>query len=44
MKRGFFARELKVEVQVHAEDEEGMYDPKGRAKLAEPYRPAIFVE
>lgn len=42
--RGFFARELKVEVQVHGEDEEGMYDPKGRAKLAEPYRPAIFVE
>jgi leucyl-tRNA synthetase len=42
--RGFFARELKVEVQVHGENEEGMYDPKGRAKLAEPYRPAIFVE
>jgi len=42
--RGFFARELKVEVQVHGESEEGMYDPKGRAKFAEPYRPAIFVE
>jgi leucyl-tRNA synthetase len=42
--RDFFTRELKVEVHVHGEDEDEMYDPKGRAKLAEPYRPAIFVE
>jgi leucyl-tRNA synthetase len=42
--RDFFSRELKVEVQVHREDEKGLYDPKSRAKLAEPYRPAIFVE
>jgi leucyl-tRNA synthetase len=42
--QGFFGRELKIEVRVHSEDEEGIYDPKGRAKLAEPYRPAIYVE
>ncbi len=42
--REFFARELKVEVQVHGEDEQVLYDPKGRAKLAAPYRPAIFIE
>jgi leucyl-tRNA synthetase len=42
--REFFARELKVEVQVHAEQDDALYDPKGRARFAEPYRPAIFIE
>jgi leucyl-tRNA synthetase len=42
--REFFARELKVEVEIHAEDESELYDPKGRSKFAEPYRPAIFIE
>jgi leucyl-tRNA synthetase len=41
---GFFKRELKTEVEVHSEDDSSQYDPKGRAKIAEPYRPAIFVE
>jgi leucyl-tRNA synthetase len=40
----FFARELKSEVEVHREEDAGLYDPKMRAKFAEPYRPAIFVE
>lgn len=40
----FFRRELKAEVGVWAEDEEGVVDPKARARLAEPYRPAIFIE
>ncbi len=40
----FFSRELKAEVRVWAEDEKGAIDPKARARLAEPYRPAIFVE
>jgi leucyl-tRNA synthetase len=40
----FFAKELKTEVEVHSEEASGLYDPKGRAKFAEPYRPAIFVE
>jgi leucyl-tRNA synthetase len=42
--RAFFSKELKTEVQVHSEEESSLYDPKGRAKIAEPYRPAIFVE
>jgi len=42
--REFFARELKVEVQVHGEQDEPLYDPKSRARFAEPYRPAIFIE
>jgi leucyl-tRNA synthetase len=40
----FFRRELKTEVEIHAEEDSSLYDPKGRAKIAEPYRPAIFVE
>jgi leucyl-tRNA synthetase len=40
----FFRRELKTEVEVHGEEDSSLYDPKGRAKIAEPYRPAIFVE
>ncbi len=41
---GFFARELKAKVEVWREGEMGIYDPKGRARLAEPYRPGIYVE
>ncbi len=40
----FFARELRTDVEVHGEEDPGLYDPKGRAKIAEPYRPAIFIE
>jgi leucyl-tRNA synthetase len=40
----FFAKELKTEVEIHGEEDAGLYDPKGRAKVAEPYRPAIFIE
>jgi leucyl-tRNA synthetase len=40
----FFAKELKIEVEVHSEDDDRLYDPKSRAKMAEPYRPAIFIE
>jgi len=40
----FYEREFKANVEVYREDEPKRYDPKDRAKLAEPYRPAIFVE
>jgi len=40
----FLGKELKAEVEVHGEDDASLYDPKGRAKMAEPYRPAIFIE
>jgi hypothetical protein len=42
--RAFFSRELKTEVEVHNEEDTSLYDPKGRAKMAEPYRPGIFIE
>jgi len=43
--KGFLARELGAkEVLIFREDDPGRYDPRGRAGLARPYRPAIYVE
>ena len=40
----FFGREFNAEVRVYREEDPERYDPKGRAQLAKPYRPAIYVE
>lgn len=40
----FLSQELKVKIVVHDEDEPELYDPKSKAKSAEPYRPGIFIE
>jgi leucyl-tRNA synthetase len=40
----FFEREFKARIQVHGEEDARRYDPKSRAELARPYRPAIFIE
>ena len=40
----FYQREFKADVQVWQEGDQGAYDPKGKARFAEPYRPAIYVE
>ena len=40
----FFKRELKAEIYVYGEDDTERYDPKSRAQLAKPYRPAIYIE
>lgn len=40
----FFSRELKAEVEVYREDDASRYDPKVRAHLAKPHRPAIYIE
>ena len=42
--KDFFGREFKAEILVGREGETGVSDPKDRARSAEPYRPAIFVE
>lgn len=42
--RSFLSKELKAEVEVCREDDPARSDPKNRARLAEPYRPAIYVE
>ncbi len=40
----FFKKEFDAQTSVYDEDDPKHYDPKGRAKLAKPYRPAIFIE
>jgi leucyl-tRNA synthetase len=40
----FLKRELNAEVQVFREDGQNVYDPRKRAQLAKPYRPAIYLE
>src|SRR3990170_1972679 len=41
---GFFKRELNAEVSIYNEEDLKRYDPKKRAQLAKPYRPAIYIE
>jgi len=40
----FFIREFKSEVTVYHEEDSDIVDPQQRAHLAEPYRPAIYLE
>jgi leucyl-tRNA synthetase len=39
----FLEKELKAEVEVFYEDDSRRFDPENRARLAKPYRPAIFI-
>jgi leucyl-tRNA synthetase len=41
---GFFAREFRTEVTVFHEEDTEAVDPQQRARIAEPYRPAIYLE
>jgi leucyl-tRNA synthetase len=40
----FFKREFNAEIRVYNEKDPYCYDPKKRAQLARPYRPAIYIE
>jgi leucyl-tRNA synthetase len=40
----FLKQELNAEVHCHSEEEPELHDPKKRARLAKPYRPAIYIE
>ena len=42
--RQFLEKELNTPVTIYREDDPGRYDPQGRAKLAKPRRPAIYIE
>jgi len=42
--KDYYTRELKAQIDCYKEDDEGVYNPKNRAGLAEPYRPAIYIE
>ena len=37
-------KEFGVEIQVYSESDEDVYDPKGKARHARPYKPAILIE
>jgi leucyl-tRNA synthetase len=37
-------KEFGVEIQVYSESDNDVYDPKGKAKHARPYKPAILIE
>ena len=37
-------KEFGVEIQVYSESDDDIYDPKGKAKNARPFKPAILVE
>ena len=36
--------DFSVDVQVFSESDSGIYDPKGKAKTARPFKPAILIE
>jgi leucyl-tRNA synthetase len=40
----FFQREFNAEIHIYKEDDPKRYDPKKRAEIARPYRPAIYIE
>jgi leucyl-tRNA synthetase len=40
----FLRKEFKAEVHVFKENDTKRHDPKQRARLAKPYRSAIFIE
>jgi len=42
--KSFLEREFKTLVSVYEEDDPERHDPKNRANLAKPYRPAIYIE
>ena len=37
-------KEFGVEIQVYSESDDNIYDPKGKAKYARPFKPAILIE
>ncbi|MEM2104354.1 MAG: leucine--tRNA ligase [Candidatus Bathyarchaeia archaeon] len=42
--KGFLKSEIKAEIIVYAEEEAESFDPKNKAHLAKPWRPAIYIE
>jgi leucyl-tRNA synthetase len=42
--KSFFQKELNAEIHVYDEEDPERHDPKQRAQLAKPYRPAIYIE
>jgi leucyl-tRNA synthetase len=42
--KSFLEKELSAEVCIYREEDSTRHDPKDRAQLAKPYRPAIYIE
>jgi leucyl-tRNA synthetase len=42
--KDFFKKEIKAEIHIYDEEDTKRYDPRARASLAKPGRPAIFIE
>jgi len=42
--KSFLEKELDAKVEIYDEEDLARYDPKARAQLAKPNRPAIFIE
>ncbi|MEM2249452.1 MAG: leucine--tRNA ligase [Candidatus Bathyarchaeia archaeon] len=40
----FLEAEINAKITIQSEEEKELYDPKNRAKLAKPWRPAIYME
>jgi leucyl-tRNA synthetase len=40
----FFGREFNAKIHIYREDDPQRHDPKRKAELARPYRPAIYIE
>ncbi len=40
----FIEKEVKAPVEIYSEEEQEIYDPKSRAGLSQPLRPAIYIE
>ena len=41
---GIGKKEFGVDITVYSESDEGIYDPKGKARHARPFKPAILIE
>jgi leucyl-tRNA synthetase len=37
-------KEFSVDIDVFSESDDGIYDPKGKARHARPFKPAILIE
>jgi leucyl-tRNA synthetase len=42
--KGFLEKRMKAKICIYSEEDRNRHDPKNRAQLARPYRPAIFIE
>jgi len=42
--KSFLEKKLNAEIYIYEEEDPKIYDPKHKAQLAKPYRPAIYIE